>query len=194
MSGKNMNTSIDGQSRKKAYALFGSDLFSTPKPGTVKCLQQIHGYLFGDLYDFAGQIRTKNISKGGFAFANCRYFSTVFPSIERMPETTFEEIVDKYVEMNIVHPFMEGNGRAMRIWFDLMLKRSLKHCVDWSQVNKNAYLTAMRESVADSAPLKALLRPALTPKIDDREMFMKGIDYSYYYESDDSALEIPTSP
>ncbi len=180
------DTTIDGQSKKKAYALFESGILETLEPGTVKCLQQIHAYLFGGLYDFAGQIRTKNISKGGFAFANCRYFVTALPNIEKMPEATFEEIVDKYVEMNVAHPFMEGNGRATRIWLDLMLKHSLKKCVDWSKVNKNNYLEAMRKSVTDGAELKKLLLPALTSKINDREMFMKGIDYSYYYESDGS--------
>ncbi len=180
---------IDGKSRTKAYALFESGLLAALEPGSVKCLQQIHAYLFGGLYDFAGQIRDKNISKGGFTFANCLYFSTTLHNIEIMPETTYEEIVDKYVEMNVAHPFMEGNGRSTRIWLDLMLKRSLKQCVDWSKVNKTAYLDAMRESVVNSAKLKHLLLPALTDKINDREMFMKGIDYSYYYESDDSALE-----
>ena len=175
---------IDGQSRKKAYALFESGLLASLEPGSVKCLQQIHAYLFGGLYDFAGQIRSKNISKGGFTFANALYFGTILSEIERMPETSFEEIIDKYVGMNIAHPFMEGNGRSTRIWLDLMLKRSLKKCVDWSRVDKRSYLDAMRESVTDSGHLKTLLRPALTDRINDREMFMKGIDYSYYYEED----------
>ena len=175
---------IDGQSKKKAYGLFESGILASMEPGTVKCLQQIHAYLFGGLYDFAGQIRTKNISKGGFSFANALYFSTILPNIENMPESSFEEIINKYVEMNVAHPFMEGNGRSTRIWLDLMLKRSLKQCIDWSLVNKNSYLEAMRKSVVDSSDLKALLKPALTDKINDREMFMKGIDYSYYYESD----------
>ena len=176
------DNTIDGQSKKKAYALFESGLLQSLEPGTVKCLQQIHAYLFGGLYDFAGQIRTKNISKGGFTFANALHFQTTLPAIEHMPETTFDEIVDKYVEMNVAHPFMEGNGRATRIWLDLMLKRSLKKCIDWSKVDKRTYLDAMRVSVTDSTALKALLLPALTDKIADREMFMKGIDYSYYYE------------
>lgn len=180
---------IDGKSRTKAYALFESGLLASLEPGSIKCLQQIHAYLFGGLYDFAGQIRDKNISKGGFTFANALYFSTILPNIENMPETTFVEIIDKYVEMNVAHPFMEGNGRSTRIWLDLMLKRTLKKCIDWSKVNKNAYLDAMRKSVIDSSDLKALLEPALTDKINDREMFMKGIDYSYYYESDDLTLE-----
>ena len=179
---------IDGKSRTKAYALFESGLLSSMEPGTVKCLQQIHAYLFGGLYDFAGQIRDKNISKGGFTFANALYFSTILPNIENMPESSFEEIINKYVEMNVAHPFMEGNGRSTRIWLDLMLKRSLKQCIDWSLVNKNTYLEAMRKSVVDSSDLKALLKVALTDKIDDREMFMKGIDYSYYYESDSDEI------
>ena len=173
---------VDGQSRKKAYALFGSGVMESLEPGSVKCLQQIHGYLFGGLYDFAGQIRTKNISKGGFTFAPWQHLANSLSVIERMPEMTFEEIVDKYVEMIVEHPFMEGNGRSTRIWLDLMLKRSLKRCVDWSKVDKRAYLEAMRMSVSDSATLKALIEPVLTEKINDREMFMKGIDYSYYYE------------
>ena len=180
------DNTIDGQSKKKAYALFESGLLASLEPGSVKCLQQIHGYLFGGLYDFAGQLRTKNISKGGFTFANALYFSSILPNIENMPENTFEEIINKYVEMNVAHPFMEGNGRSTRIWLDLMLKRTLRKCIDWSKVNKNKYLEAMQQSVTNSLPLKALLEPALTDKINDREMFMKGIDYSYCYEEEDS--------
>lgn len=179
------DNTIDGQSRKKAYQLYESGLMSSMEPGTLKCLQQIHAYIFGGLYDFAGQIRTKNISKGGFTFANCMHFPDTLQVIERMPETTFDEIMDKYVEMNVAHPFMEGNGRSTRIWLDLMLKRSLRRCVDWSRINKNEYLAAMRESVADSTQIKRLVESALTPLINDREMFMKGIDYSYYYEQPD---------
>ena len=179
---------IDGKSRTKAYALFESGILSSMEPGTVKCLQQIHAYLFGGLYEFAGQIRDKNISKGGFTFANALYFSTILPNIENMPESSFEEIINKYVEMNVAHPFMEGNGRSSRVWLDLMLKRSLKQCIDWSQVNKKAYLDAMQKSVVDSTDLKSLLKIALTDKINDREMFMKGIDYSYYYESDSDEI------
>lgn len=178
------DNTIDGQSRKKAYTLFESGVLNSLEPGSIKCLQQIHAYLFGGLYEFAGQIRTKNISKGGFTFANCLHFSTIIPTIENMQETTLDDIVDKYVEMNVVHPFMEGNGRSTRIWLDLMLRRSLKRCVDWSQIDKDEYLTAMRESVVDSAHIKALIKGALTDKINDREMFMKGIDYSYYYEEE----------
>ncbi|MDR0572713.1 MAG: Fic family protein [Tannerella sp.] len=179
------DNTIDGQSKKKAYSLFESGLLKNLDAGTVKCLQQIHAYLFGGLYDFAGQIRTKNISKGGFTFAPCQYFNITLPTIERMPETTLNEIIDKYVEMNIAHPFMEGNGRSTRIWLDLMLKRSLKKCVDWSRINKNDYLDAMRTSPVDSTTIKTLIEGALTNKINDREMFMKGIDYSYYYEENE---------
>lgn len=179
------DNTLDGQSRKKAYQLYDSGLLRGLEPGTLKCLQQIHAYIFGGLYDFAGQIRTKNISKGGFTFANCLHFPGTLQVIERMPETSFDEIMDKYVEMNVAHPFMEGNGRSTRIWLDLMLKRSLKLCVDWSQIDKNEYLAAMRQSVSDSSHIKQLVKPALATKIDDREMFMKGIDYSYYYEQND---------
>lgn len=179
------DNTVDGQSRKKAYQLYESGLLRSLEPGSLKCLQQIHAYIFGGLYDFAGRIRTKNISKGGFTFANCMHFPETLLLIERMPETTFDEIMDKYVEMNVAHPFMEGNGRSTRIWLDMMLKRSLKRCVDWSLIDKNDYLSAMRESVADSQKIKSLVEPALTDRIDDREMFMKGIDYSYYYEQND---------
>ena len=176
---------IDGKSRSKAYALFESGLLASMEPGTVQCLQQIHAYLFGGLYDFAGQIRSKNISKGGFSFANALYFDTILPNIERMPETTFDEIIDKYVEMNVAHPFMEGNGRSTRIWLDMIFKKRMKMCVDWSLIDKKAYLAAMRQSTTDTTAIKALLRSALTDKIADRELFMKGIDYSYYYEQVD---------
>ena len=177
--------SIDGRSRKKAYDLFESGLLKKLEPGSIKCLQQIHAYIFGGLYDFAGQIRSKNISKGGFTFANCTHFPATLTMIERMPETSFNEIMDKYVEMNVAHPFMEGNGRSTRIWLDLMLKRSIKKCVDWSLIDKTEYLAAMRQSVTDSAHIKSLVEQALTNRIDDRGVFMKGIDYSYYYEQND---------
>ena len=179
------DNTTDGQSRKKAYDLFESGILNRLEPGSIKCLQQIHGYIFGGLYNFAGQLRTKNISKGGFTFANCLYFPTILHNIEMMPETTFDEIVSKYVEMNVAHPFMEGNGRSTRIWLDLMLKRSLKRCVDWSKIDKNDYLHAMRASVSDDGEIRRLLNGALTDEIDSREMFMKGIDYSYYYEQED---------
>lgn len=178
------DSTIDGQSRKKAYTLFESGLLGTLEPGSIKCLQQIHAYLFGGLYEFAGQIRSKNISKGGFTFANALHFPTILRNIENMPETTFDEIVDKYVEMNVAHPFMEGNGRSTRIWLDLMFRRSMKKCVDWSKIDKNDYLNAMQKSVVDPTEIKRLLQSALTDKIHDRETFMKGIDYSYYYEQE----------
>ena len=177
----NDNT-IDGQSRKKAYSLFESGILNNLEPGSIKCLQQIHAYLFGGLYDFAGQIRTVNIAKGGFQFAMAQFLPQTLATIEQMPETNFEEIADKYVEMNIAHPFREGNGRATRIWLDLILKKQLQKCVDWSKIDKNDYLNAMQKSVADSSDIKRLLQSALTDKINDRETFMKGIDYSYYYE------------
>ena len=180
---------IDGKSRAKAYALFESGLLASMKPGTVQCLKQIHAYLFGGLYDFAGQIRTVNISKGNFTFAPAMFLKDALTQIEKMPEKSFDEIIDKYVEMNVAHPFREGNGRSTRIWLDLMLKKNLKKCVDWSKLSKKAYLEAMTESPADSTKIRALLNNALTDKINDREIFMKGIDYSYYYESDDSAME-----
>ena len=180
----NDNT-IDGQSRKKAYSLFESGILNNLEPGSIKCLQQIHAYLFGGLYDFAGQIRTVNIAKGGFQFAMAQFLPQTLATIEQMPETNFEEIADKYVEMNIAHPFREGNGRATRIWLDLILKKQLQKCVDWSKIDKNDYLNAMQKSVADSSDIKRLLQSALTDKINDRETFMKGIDYSYYYEQEE---------
>ena len=176
---------IDGKSKTKAYALFESSLLNTIEAGTVNGLKQIHAYLFGGLYDFAGKIRTVNISKFGFRFAAAEFLPQTLDEIQKMPETTFEQIAEKYVEMNIAHPFREGNGRTTRIWLDLMLKKSLKKCVDWSLINKKSYLDAMTESVTDSTKIKTLLQNALTDKIADREMFMKGIDYSYYYEEDD---------
>lgn len=179
------DNTLDGQSRKKAYDLFESGLLNTMESGSIKCLQQIHAYIFGGLYDFAGQLRTKNISKGGFTFANALYLPTILSNIENMPETTFDEIVSKYVEMNVAHPFMEGNGRSTRIWLDMIFKRSLRKCVDWSRINKNDYLQAMRKSPVNDSDIRLLLRGALTDKINDREMFMKGIDYSYYYEQED---------
>lgn len=178
------DTSIDGQSKKKAYTLFEGNFLESIEVGTAKGLQQIHAYLFGGLYDFAGQIRQKNISKGGFQFAASLYLGETLKQIEAMPETSLNEIVDKYVEMNIAHPFMEGNGRTTRIWLDLILKKQLKKCVDWSKISKQNYMEAMAQSPMKSTPLKALLESALTPKINDREMLMKGIDYSYYYEED----------
>ena len=179
------DSSIDGQSKKKAYLLFESGILDSMKPGTVECLQQIHAYLFGGLYDFAGQIRTKTIWKDGTLFCRAEYLVQNLRLIEAMPESTFDEIVDKYVEMNVAHPFMEGNGRSTRIWLDVLFKARLKVCVDWSLIDKKDYLEAMRRSTTDATSIKALLRGALTDKIDDRELFMKGIDYSYYYEQTD---------
>ena len=176
---------IDSKSRDKAYQLWDSTLLQTIEVGTARGLQQIHAFLFGGLYDFAGQIRQKNIAKGGFHFAVSRFLGETLTQIEKMPETTIEEIVDKYVEMNIAHPFMEGNGRSTRIWLDLILKRSLKKCVDWSQIDKTDYMEAMRLSPVNSQRIRELITDALTDKINDREMFMKGIDYSYYYEQND---------
>ena len=181
----NSDESIDGKSRSKAYALFESSLIDSIEVGTVKGLQQIHAYLFGGLYDFAGQIRTVNIAKAGFQFAMAQYLSQTLADVERMPEDSFENIIDKYVEMNVAHPFREGNGRATRIWLDLMLKKNLQLCIDWSQVDKRKYLKAMTRSVADATAITDLLRSALTDKINDRDTFMKGIDYSYYYEQED---------
>jgi len=179
------DSSIDGQSKKKAYTLIESGLLDSMEPGTVKCLQQIHAYLFGGLYDFAGQIRTKTIWKDGTLFCRAEYLMKNLSIIEAMPETTFDEIVNKYVEMNVAHPFMEGNGRSTRIWLDLIFKKRMKLCVDWSKIDKKEYLAAMRQSTTDARAIKALLKGALTDKIDDREIFMKGIDYSYYYEQAD---------
>ena len=176
------DNSIDGKSKKKAYEFWDSQLIDDKDVGTTKSLQQIHAYLFGGLYDFAGKIRTKTISKSGFTFCLAQYLQQSLQDIDRMPENTFDEIVGKYIEMNIAHPFMEGNGRSTRIWLDLILKKRLKQCVDWSRINKNDYLRAMEQSRAASTAIKPLLEGALTNKIDDREMFMKGIDYSYYYE------------
>ncbi len=176
---------IDGKSKTKAYALFESSFIESIEVGTTQGLQQIHAYLFGGLYDFAGKIRQKNISKGGFQFAMARFLDDTLRQIESMGENTFDEIVDKYVGMNIAHPFMEGNGRSTRIWLDLILKKRLKQCVDWSKIGKTEYMNAMAKSPVNSSALKNLLKNALTTEIDSREVFMKGIDYSYYYEDID---------
>lgn len=176
------DNTIDGQSRKKAYTLWESNLVADKDVGTVKSLQQIHAYLFGGLYDFAGKIRTKTIAKGNTLFCLAEHLHNYLKIVEAMPETTFDEIVDKYVEMNAAHPFMEGNGRSTRIWLDLIFKKRMKRCVDWSKIDKRDYLDAMIASHTDSSRIRELLRQSLTDKIDDRELFMKGIDYSYYYE------------
>ena len=179
-----MGSTVDEKSKQKAYELFESGMIGEMEVGTVKGLQQIHGYIFGGLFDFAGQIRGLNIAKGGFAFAPAMYLRGNLALIEKMPESTLEEIVKKYVEMNIAHPFMEGNGRSTRIWLDLILKKNLHKCVDWSKIDKRAYLDAMRKSPVDASDIFRLIEGALTDQINDRELFMKGIDYSYYYEEE----------
>lgn len=181
-----MNTNeIDKLSLEKAQALFASGDIDRIEVGTVRGLCEIHRRLFGGLYDFAGKVRRLNISKGGFRFANCLYLDAILPVIEKMPESTFEEIIAKYVEINIAHPFMEGNGRAGRIWLDMMLKKRLGRVVDWSAVDKSAYLQAMERSPVNDLELRALLLPALTDKVNDREIIFKGLDQSYYYEGYD---------
>lgn len=176
------DTSVDGQSKKKAYTLFESNLINEFEIGTTKGLQQIHAYLFGGLYDFAGQIREKSISKGGYQFVYAQHLKRTLQQIDAMPQATLEDIIKKYAEMNKAHPFLEGNGRSTRIWLDMMLKKHLKKCVDWSKIKKEHYMHAMIISTVDSSVLEQLVENALTTKISDREMFMKGIDYSYYYE------------
>ncbi len=173
---------IDEISKERAKKLFGSQKIEEIKIGTTEGLQQIHEYLFGGLCDFAGKIREKNISKGGFRFASHMYLNESLNMIEKMPNDTFEQIVAKYVEMNIAHPFMEGNGRSMRIWLDLILKENLKRCIDWAKIDKANYINAMQRSPVSDLEIRELLRFALTDKIDDREVFMKGIEQSYYYE------------
>lgn len=181
---KNMGTSIDEQSKLKAYALFENEIINDIEVGTITGLKQIHAYIFGGLYDFAGQIRKLNISKGGFVFASVGYLDETLKQIENMPENNLENIVKKYVEMNVAHPFMEGNGRTTRIWLDMILKKNLFKCVDWSLIDKTEYLEAMKQSVTDYNEIYRLIEIALTDKISDREIFMKGVDYSYYYEEE----------
>ncbi len=173
---------LDKRSLEKAYRLFESDDISKIEVGTCKGLQEIHIYLFEGLYDFAGKIRNQNISKGGFRFANALYLKEVLSKVEQMPETTFEEIISKYVEMNIAHPFLEGNGRTMRIWLDLLLKKDLKKVVNWQFVDKTLYLQAMERSPVNDLELRTLLQANLTEEINNREIIFKGIEQSYYYE------------
>lgn len=169
-------------SKKKAAVLFDNRILDTLKAGSVSALKAIHKYLFGDIYDFAGKIRTVNIAKGNFRFAPVMYLDAALENIEKMPQSTFNEIVEKYVEMNIAHPFREGNGRSGRIWLDLMFKAELGMVVDWSQVDKEDYLLAMERSPIRSTEIKFVLKSALTDRVNDRELYMKGIDHSYYYE------------
>ena len=173
---------IDKKSLEKAYKLFDSSDIDNIEVGTLKGLQQIHKYLFDGLYDFAGEIRELNISKGGFRFANSLYLKEILPKIEQMPQNNFKEIIEKYVEMNIAHPFLEGNGRTMRIWLDMILKKELKKVVNWQNVPKELYLQAMERSPINDLEIRTLLSKSLTPKIDDREVIFKGIEQSYYYE------------
>lgn len=176
--------SVDGKSRTKAYALFENSFIASIEVGTAMGLQQIHAYLFGGLYPFAGQIRQKNISKGGFQFATSHFLGATLKQIDNMPEDTFEQIVAKYVEMNVAHPFMDGNGRSTRVRLDLILKKRMKKCVDWSRIGKKEYMNAMIQSAVDPSVLREWLKKALTDQIDSREMYMKGIDHSYYYEEE----------
>ena len=176
---------IDEQSKKKAYDFYKTDLIEEDEIGNAVALQKIHAYLFEGLYPFAGKIRTKTISKSGFTFANGDFLPQVLKDVDKMPDNTFDEIVDKYIEMNIAHPFMEGNGRATRIWLDLLLKERIAKCIDWSKIEKKDYLEAMVASPTDPNPIFKLLNNALTDDIKNRELFLKGIDYSYYYEEED---------
>lgn len=169
-------------SKKKAVELFESGTLDRLEPGKVSSLKSIHKYMFGDIYPFAGEIRTVNIAKGNFRFAPVMYLEASLENIEKMPQSTFDEIVEKYVEMNIAHPFREGNGRSTRIWLDCILKKEIGKVVDWSQVDKEDYLLAMERSPIRNIEIKHVLKNALTDKINDREVFMKGIDHSYYYE------------
>lgn len=169
-------------SKKKAKELYDTGALNALKAGTVETLRTIHRVLFSDIYDFAGEIRTVNLVKGSFRFAPVMYLNAALENVEKMPQCTFDEIIEKYVKMNIAHPFREGNGRATRIWLDLMLKQELSRVVDWRKVDKNDYLLAMERSPIKDIEIKHLLKNALTDRIDDREIYMKGIDNSYLYE------------
>lgn len=169
-------------SKKRALELFEMRLLDAMEPGTYRTLQRIHEYLFRDIYEFAGKTRTVNLAKGNFRFAPVMYLDAALANIEKMPQSNFNEIVEKYVEMNVAHPFREGNGRSTRIWLDLILKKELGLVIDWSQVEKEDYLMAMERSPVKDIEIKFILKAALTDKINDREVYMKGIDHSYYYE------------
>ena len=169
-------------SKKKAVELFENGMLENLEAGKFQTLCEIHKYLFDDIYDFAGKIRTVNISKGNFRFAPLMYLETAIKNVDKMPQNTFDEIVEKYVEMNFVHPFREGNGRSMRIWLDMMLKKQIGQVVDWSKIEKEDYLMAMERSPIKDIEIKYILNAALTDQINDREIYMKGIDHSYYYE------------
>lgn len=169
-------------SKKRAVELFENGMLEKLEAGKFQTLCEIHKYLFDDIYDFAGKIRTVNLSKGNFRFAPLMYLETAIKNVDKMPQNTFDEIVEKYVEMNIVHPFREGNGRSMRIWLDMMLKKQIGQVVDWSKIEKEDYLMAMERSPIKDIEIKYILKAALTDQINDREVYMKGIDHSYYYE------------
>ena len=169
-------------SKKKAIELFESGYMDTLQPGTFDALAKIHSFLFDEIYGFAGEIRKGNIAKGSFRFAPVMYLESALQNVEKMPQSTFDEIVEKYVEMNIAHPFREGNGRSTRIWLDLIFKKELGMVVDWSRIDKEDYLLAMERSPIRDIEIKHLLKEALTDKTDDRDVYMKGIDHSYYYE------------
>ena len=170
------------RSKRKAVWLFESGMLNTLPVGTFAALKAIHKCLFEEMYDFAGQIRTVNLAKGSFRFAPLMYLEAALANIDKMPQSTFDEIIEEYVEMNIAHPFREGNGRSMRIWLDQMLKKGIGQVVDWSRVDKEDYLLAMERSPIKDVEIKVLLKAALTPDVNSREMYMKGIDHSYYYE------------
>ena len=169
-------------SKTRAIALFETDFLSTLRSGTFDALSKIHVFLFSDIYDFAGKVRTVNLAKGNFRFAPLMYLDAALQNIEKMPQSTFDEIIEKYVEMNVAHPFREGNGRATRIWLDHILKSEIGMVIDWSLVDKEDYLLAMERSPIKDIEIKHLLKNALTDKINDRQVFIKGIDHSYYYE------------
>lgn len=179
---RNLRAKRSVSAKKRAVELFENGMLENLEAGKFQTLCEIHKYLFDDIYDFAGKIRTVNISKGNFRFAPLMYLETAIKNVDKMPQNTFDEIVEKYVEMNIVHPFREGNGRSMRIWLDMMLKKQIGQVVDWSKIEKEDYLMAMERSPIKDIEIKYILNAALTDQINDREIYMKGIDHSYYYE------------